>query len=141
MRSLNNIARLCISIILFQLQFLRIHSIYAQHFLLECESLLLDLCVFLVIAYLISHVTCLNNTHEQFYKLSHDELDKISLNQFGSKLYPLNNYIDDFMNCSKLCSLRLRNTNKYLIMNCNSNFFSIKVYLSIIHQFTHTNSL
>ena len=35
-----------------------------------------------------SHVTCLNNTHEWSYKLSPSGLGKIAPNQFGANLCP-----------------------------------------------------
>ena len=37
-------------------------------------------------AYLMSHVACLNNTNGWFYELPHNWLEEIPLNQFGGKL-------------------------------------------------------
>ena len=48
-----------------------------------------SLCVFSQMTYLISHVTCLNNTRGWLYESPHNGSEEILPNQFGGKLYPV----------------------------------------------------
>ena len=44
-------------------------------------------CIFSYTTYLISYITCLNNTCRWFYKLPSNELEEILLNQYRKNLY------------------------------------------------------
>ena len=44
------------------------------------------MCNFSHVTLLMSHMTCLNNTHEYYYKLPCNELEKKAQNMFGVKL-------------------------------------------------------